>query len=108
MESDTSSAMGNAHHTYCTLPDNESRYAAGSNTTSCLAMDITMLYTPFPRAWNKDPQTMQNPAKRKLKLIALSAGTPMESIISDASKSENKGAGNNWNTTKPNTIIPIA
>ena len=40
---DTSSAIGNAHHTRLTLPDCANRYAAGSRITNCLAMDMHIL-----------------------------------------------------------------
>lgn len=40
---DTSSAIGNAHHTRLTLPDCANRYAAGSRITNCLAMEMHIL-----------------------------------------------------------------
>ena len=40
---DTTSAIGNANHTLLTTPVFERTYAAGSNTTICLAIDTIIL-----------------------------------------------------------------
>ena len=46
----TNSAIGNANHTRLTFPFKERKYATGSNTKSCLAMDMSMLKNAFPSA----------------------------------------------------------
>ena len=105
---DAISAIGYDHHTISS-PNNLAKInATGMMITNCLAIEINILYTPFPSAWNTELQIIQYPAKTKHQLIVRSAGTPMESMCSDASNSESKVFGNNWNTTVPIAIIPIA
>ena len=100
--------MGNAHHTALIFPVLDRRYATGSSTISCLAIETIMLYTPFPSAWNTDPVTIQKPAKAKLKLIVRSAGTPIASIVSEASNIIKSWLGKIWNTTIPTAMIATA
>lgn len=90
---DINSAIGKAHHTKCNPPNFASKYAAGSKTTSCLAIDTNILYTPFPSAWKVEEQMIQNPAKIKLTLIMRSAGIPIVSISPDALKKPSKIPG---------------
>lgn len=65
----TVSAIGNAHHTNLTSPLKEIKYATGKITTSCLMMDIIILYTAYPRAWNALEHAIPIAANRKLKQI---------------------------------------
>ena len=78
--SEINSAMGKENQTRSSRPLRDSRYAAGSNTKSCRATDTIRLRIPFPKAWNTEPHTTQYPARRKLRLMVFSAGTPMDSI----------------------------
>ena len=100
-QNDISSAIGNAHHTAWSPPSLARRNATGSSTTSCLATDTTMLYTPFPSAWNTEPAMMQNHAIKKCTPMMRSAGTPMASISSDASNMPSSTAGTVSNTINP-------
>ena len=106
----TSSAMGKAHQIRFTLPLRENSHATGKSTQSCLAMDTNILYTPFPRAWNTLPTTMQYPAKQKLKQIIRRAGIPITRRSDDASASNSpmSQAGNSSITTRPASMIPTA
>ena len=90
---DAISAMGKAHHTISRFPVFDNKYATGSNTTNCLPTDTIKLINPLPNAWNMEPTTMQYPANIKLKLIVLSAGTPILIMSLDALKSPNNSLG---------------
>ena len=52
-------------------PTLERMNATGSSTTSCLRTEIQRLNMPWARAWKTEEQTMQKPARRKLKLMVL-------------------------------------
>ena len=62
---DATSAIGNANHTKFTFPSCASKKAAGSKTTNCLQIELTILYTALPNAWNIVPVTIQNAATGK-------------------------------------------
>ena len=63
------SAIGYDHHTISgVLNIFANAYATGMIMNNCLAIDIIMLYTPFPKAWNTQLEMMQYPAKTKLRL----------------------------------------
>ena len=90
---DTISARGMDHHTMDRPYSTAKRYAAGRITRSWRAADTIRLYIPFPRAWKTEPTMMQYPAKMKLRLMILKAGTPISSICSEASKNPRSCAG---------------
>lgn len=107
-KTDTISAIGYDHHTI-SKPNNLAKInATGMMIINCLAIEINMLYTPFPSAWKTELQIIQYPAKTKLQLMVRSAGTPMEIICSDASNSASNVFGKNWNTKTPTIIILTA
>ena len=86
INTDTSSAIGNAHHTALTLPERDSRNAAGSKTTICLAIETSIERNACPKAWKTDDKTMPTPASTKCRLIILSAVTPIDIRLSEALK----------------------
>ena len=71
-------------------------------------METIMLSTPWPNAWNTDPETIPKPAKIKQVQMIRRAGTPMASISSEASKSPRSWAGNNSATASPASITHTA
>ena len=59
-------------------------------------------------AWNTEPAMMQKPASRKETLMIRRAGTPMASMVSDASNSSSSVEGNSWKMVKPTTMMTMA
>ena len=101
------SAIGNAVHTPFTLfIAFERKYATGSMTKSCLAMDTIILYTPFPTAWNIPEHVTENPANINAVLVtSLTAGIPMDSISSVASNILSICPGDACMITRQNSIM---
>ena len=85
-------------------PTRASRYAQGTSTTSCRMNDTIIEYTLWPSAWKIEPSTMHTPAKVKLVLMMRSAGSPMASIVSDASNSDRSVPGMVRNSSMPTNI----
>ena len=63
---------------------------------------------PLPKAWNVPLETIENGAIKNAKLIILSAGIPIESMLSEASNNLRIGTGKVWQRTNPANIIPNA
>ena len=103
-----SSASGNAHQTISSRPLRLRSHAAGSSTTSCRMRDTARLSTPWPRDWKVEEATMEKPARMKWMLMIRRAGTPMASILSDASKKPSSTPGKSWKIATPRTMIPVA
>ena len=89
-------------------PTLERMNATGSSTTSCLRTEIQRLSMPWARAWKTEEQTMQKPARRKLKLMVLRAGIPISSMLSEALKIASSLSGKSWNTAKPINMMETA
>ena len=62
----------------------------------------------LPMAWNTEPAMMQKPASRKEKLMIRRAGSPMASMVSDASNRPSSVEGNSWKMVKPTTMMTMA
>ena len=105
MVTETVSAIGKDHQIASSPPSLDIRYASGSSAISCLAVDISILGKPLPKAWNTEPETMQKPANTKLKLIILNAGMPILIMSGDALKNESSCLGKIWNIAIPTAII---
>ena len=102
------SAIGNANQTRFTSPVNDNKNADGNKMTSCLVIETNIDLKDFPKAWKREPITIQTPAKIKQMLIILRAGTPILNISADALKQRRSCVGKNWNTQSPINIIPTA
>ena len=56
---DAISAIGYDHHTISRPNDLAKINAIGMMITNCLAIEISMLYTPFPNAWKTELQIIE-------------------------------------------------